>query len=435
MGNNLSNFLRVNGMHYDSIDLDIERKKLVNAMREGLYGQPSSLLMIPAFITVDNEIEEEKEVMVIDAGGTNFRVATAKKLSDGNILIDNFKKYPMPGTNGQISIDEFFEKVVDYIEPILEKTDSISAGFCFSYPVEILPSGDGQLISFSKEVDIVGVNKQLIGAGINQVLESRGKRRLDFVILNDTVAAMLSGMLGAKIEYASYIGYILGTGTNTCYLEECKNIIKNSDAVAMTGHMAINMESGMYDGFKLGKFDKELDDESQNPGDHLMEKMMGGVYQGVVIYKTVKSAVNEGFFSADFASEFAKLDSFSMMQIDDFCANRKGDNDLARMCRNNESDRENLFEIINISFERSSRIAVILFAAVIEQIGEETTPSRPVCITAEGTNFTKSVLFRPKLDRYIKEYLNEELGYYCEIVSFDDATLIGSACAALLRKN
>ena len=52
---------------------------------------------------------------------------------------------------------------------------------------------------------------------------------------------------------------------------------------------------------------------------------------------------------------------------------------------------------------------------------------------AEGTTFYKAPLLRPKLAYYLDTFLRGELGFACEIVKADDATLIGSAVAALLN--
>jgi len=69
--------------------------------------------------------------------------------------------------------------------------------------------------------------------------------------------------------------------------------------------------------------------------------------------------------------------------------------------------------------------------AVILKRGRGTNPCIPVCISAEGTTFHKSKLFRSKLDFYIKEYLHDKKGVYCEFVRADNATLIGTAIAGL----
>ena len=73
------------------------------------------------------------------------------------------------------------------------------------------------------------------------------------------------------------------------------------------------------------------------------------------------------------------------------------------------------------------------FAAILTQTGQGHDPEHPVGIVAEGTTFYKAPLFRPKLEQYLDTFLRGELGFHCEIVKADDATLIGSAVAALIN--
>ncbi len=426
-------FLLRHGMHYETIDKNRETEAFRAQMRSGLSGLPSSLMMIPTFITLAEDIPCDREVMVMDAGGTNFRVAVIKYASDRSMTISHFSKHPMPGTQGRIGIDAFFEKIVDYMEPVLQKTTAETVGFCFSFATKILPNKEGSLSAFSKEILVDGVDRQLIGESVNKVLKKRGYAPKRFVLLNDTVATMLGGVSAAQKPYSSFIGYILGTGTNTCYLERCEQITKSPDAVTVEGRMAINCESGMYDGISQGDYDKAVDSESAIPGGSRFEKMISGAYQGKVIYKTVRGAVEDGLFTEEFAQRFAaSQEFFTMPQIDGFCAAPQGDGDLARLAADSEQDRQTLYDIIDASFERAARLTAIVFAAIMLQTQSGSSPENPVCITAEGTSFTKSVLFGKKLNRYVAEYLNQELGLYCDIISVENATLIGSAMAALM---
>ena len=61
-------------------------------------------------------------------------------------------------------------------------------------------------------------------------------------ILNDTVATLLGGMATYPQGYSTYVGYIYGTGTNACYMEDTANITKVAGLDA--GHMLINTECG-----------------------------------------------------------------------------------------------------------------------------------------------------------------------------------------------
>lgn len=433
MHKDIDTFLREKGMHYDTIDMMAEMTAFRRQMEDGLAGKPSSLLMLPAFITVDNALSSGEEVIVMDAGGTNLRVATVHMEQGGKLFVSGFNKMPIPGTRGRITVNEFFEAIANALQPVLHVSDKI--GFCFSFPCEILPNKDGRILGFNKEVQVDRAAGQVIGDSVNAVLRARGQAEKRFVILNDTVATMLGGIAaGAAKNYDSYIGYILGTGTNTCYLESCSNIAKSSETGKMGGYMAVNMESGGYDGYVQGVYDKELDDASNNPGDHKMEKMISGAYQGMSIYKTVQGAVDKGLFSPKFAARFLGIESFSLRQIDDFCAAPYGEGDLAKLVEGCAEDGGRLMDVIDASVERAARITSINFGAIITHIGAGSDPERPVCVMAEGTSFKKSVLFGGKLNAYIKDFLNDRLGVYCDIISEDDVTLTGTAVAAMMLR-
>ena len=69
-------FLKDNEMYYEDIDMDVCCDIFMQEMLNGLEGKDSSLAMIPTYIEVGKEISAGKPVIVLDAGGTNFRVAT-----------------------------------------------------------------------------------------------------------------------------------------------------------------------------------------------------------------------------------------------------------------------------------------------------------------------------------------------------------------------
>ncbi len=165
------------------------------------------------------------------------------------------------------------------------------------------------------------------------------------------------------------------------------------------------------------------------PNDHLTEKMIAGAYLGELITRMVRGAVREGLFSEQATAAYDPSYQYSMMEISDFI---EGSGTLARLFAAPD-DHATLYELIDDCFDRAARIVTANFAAIMTQTGEGHDPEHPVCIVAEGTTFEKAALFRPKLEHYLKTFLCGELGFYCEIVKAEDATLIGSAIAALLN--
>ena len=413
------------GVAAGALELSRETEKLLFAMREGLAGRQSSLYMIPTYLSGDPVFGTDECAIVMDAGGTNFRIAAVTFEQDGGVRVEGFRRMPMPGTSGAISCDAFFDCIAEVIRDYAERSDRV--GFCFSFPTEILPNRDGRILGFAKEVQVPDAAGRLIGEGVNAALARMGIAPKSFSILNDTVAAMLCGIGDADRDYDGYIGFILGTGTNTCYLERRSEIGKIGGG---EGSMAVNMESGCYSGFPQGDFDRALDAASQNPGDHLAEKMLGGVYLGELISRALHAAAAEGLFSEAVREALPKDRVYTMPEISDFLL---GEGPLSLLCKE-AADRAVLTALVENFMDRAARITAVTFAAILKKTGQGKNPARPVSILAEGTTFYKAPFFRAYLDRYLREFLAGELGYHCEIRQAEDATLIGTAVAALCRE-
>ncbi len=426
--NDVYRFLDAHGMGAD-IGIDHMLDVFMEDMRAGLEGNVRSLLMIPTYMEVREEIPRGRPIIVMDAGGTNFRVAQVAFDAEGRADISHFAKYPMPGTQKRIDREEFLNTVIDYMESIRDASDQV--GFCFSFPTEILPDGDGRLYGFNKEVEVSGSEGMIIGRSLNEALEKRGCAPKRFMLLNDTVAAMFSGICGFPgRRYESYIGLILGTGTNTCYMEDIANIGRIGGG---SGYMAINMESGGFAGVSQGDYDKELDAGSNNPGDHIYEKMVSGAYRADLIYRTLRGAASEGMISPGFVDFLESVETLYMRDISVFLEQPFGDNPLANATLDNDRDRSVLYHVIDRNFERVAQLMTVNIGGILRKTGRGKEPTRPVCVIAEGTVFHSSPFFRRKLDYYVRRELNERRGLYCDFVAVEDATLIGTATAGLMN--
>jgi hexokinase len=342
----------------------------------------------------------------------------------------------MPGSNGEISREEFFDTIVECLEPVIDKSDRI--GFCFSYPTEMLPNGDGKLIRFTKEVSVRDMTGVEIGSYLAKTINVRRNALLKkVVLLNDTVATLLGGKAAVPDRrFDGYIGFILGTGTNTCYIEQNKNILKAS-SLSPEGFTIVNMESGGYDKAPRGIIDEAFDRSTADPGNQQFEKMISGAYQGNLILEIIRTAIGEGLFSKGFEDQMKSIHDISSQEINDFCLYPYSDeNKLSKIVHNkrveSESDRLIIYQIIDAFFERAAKLVAINLASIMLKTGTGKNPCLPVCVAVEGTTFYKSKLFKGKLDYYVKKYLNDKLGIYCEFVKADNATLSGTAIAGLL---
>ena len=400
----------------------------IDHMKAGLMGNAKSMLMLPAYIERTGTPRLNEPIIAIDAGGTSFRIALIKLCDDGTAVIEGHANHPMPGTSEMLSWQEFLDALADYIIPYLSKSGR--AGFCFSYPMDILENKDGRIIDMTKELKVEGAAGMTVCESLNKTLVKKGYKKIRFTILDDTVAAMFSGLYNAQgKEYDGYIGLILGTGYNTSYFERADEIKKIS---WQGGEMAVNIEAGAWNGMEQGDFDRDLDNASANPGKQRFEKMVSGAYLGSLILLSLKGAAKNGLFSDGCAQKLRKLESLSMREVNDFCDRPSGSGVLTKAAQNH-NDAKLIYYLIEALLERAAKLICANIGAILQKTGKGSEPSRPVCIVAEGTMFYKTHMLRRRLSDYIKCELNDARGLYCNIISVDDAVLIGAAVAGLMN--
>ncbi len=421
-------FLLKYQQHPDNISLKKGTEAMVEEMKKGLNNEPSSLMMIPTYLSTEGSVPFNEPALAIDAGGSNLRVSLVTFTKDG-IVLDGLKKQKMFGTEKEMTNEEFIEELTQLILPHMEKTSDI--GFCFSFPSEILPNKDGRVIGFNKDVKITGAKDTILGEEIKACLKKHGVNKdIDIVILNDTVSTLLGGPTIADPRMVDgQIGLILGTGTNTAYSENIREIKKlNCDK---DGKMIINMESGGFDQFPLGEFDKRMDAKSSNPGEHKFEKCVSGIYLGNVITETLKQAALEGLFSEK--NTIADLPSFGMSEVDKFLRAPYGDNMLAKACAT-EDDVEMMSTFIDYAIERAAKLVVINIAACIVKMDGGKKVSAPVRVMVEGSTFYKCYGYKERIEYYMQDYVVNTLHRHYSFVGGDDDNLAGSAIAAILNR-
>ena len=307
-------------MDCDQVEMESLCPAFVKEMDRGLQGAESSLLMIPTYLEVDGGIPKGKTVIAVDAGGTNFRVALVSFDSEGKPAIGHFKTFPMP-VSSRRSIRRFFSTVAGYLEEVVELSDTV--GFCFSYATDIQENRDGRLIRFCKEVKAKEVEGQLIGENLSKALRdahhTKGKR---IVLLNDTVATLLAGTAAiSDRSFETYIGFILGTGTNCSYVEENVKITKKR--LDPLRKQIVNVESGGFGRAPRGVIDIELDSITVDPGMYTFEKMISGGYLGRLYGAAIARAASEGLFSAKSADAVRRLPPVETKDLGTFLSRRR----------------------------------------------------------------------------------------------------------------
>lgn len=401
--------------HMDPSQLDAEAivSAFLEEMQRGCEGLPSSLGMFPAYINATAQPTEGK-VLVIDAGGTNLRLARAA-YKGGVLTIEELIKRPMPGTDGTITAAEFFHTLALALLPLCEDVER--ACFCFSYPSEVLSDGDGLAVRLTKELSVEGLPGMRLCAPLEKELVRLGaKGRRRWRLINDTVASMLCGMAQVRESYDDYIGFILGTGFNMCANVRSAAIAKAPAAPEQGESCIVNFESGGFDRFLRGTADERLDAKSEAPGAQPVEKCISGAYQAPILTETLLLAREEGLFSENFV-----IPPLTSVEVSALCeegilypAMDPGDYGLLR-------------EFNGLLLERAAILSACCLAGAIRS-RELKTGSR-VCICADGTTFARNPLLKPRTAHYLSALLPAISVDFCQV---SDGTLLGTAYAALL---
>lgn len=409
-------------------DIGTIAKSILSDMNRGLRKEKSDEDMIQTFSLPPENAVKSKSVIVIDAGGTNFRSCLVTFDEKGEATISNLEKTKMPGVEKELSKKEFFDKFAENLEHLKNKADSI--GFCFSYPMKITEDGDGILINFSKEVKAPEVVGCAIGKCLKAALVEHGwKEPRKITLLNDTVAALLAGKAAAKTyPYSSYIGLILGTGLNAAYIQpEIPDFLKKQIIVC---------ESGKTKNVVMSDFDKAYDAKSQNPGTALIEKQCAGGYLGSIAYEVIKFAVSDGLFSEPFANELSKLESMTLIEFDNFLHNPYDVSTvLGKMASEKATDEDynTLYQILDALVERSARCASAILSAAVIQSGEGKNAARPVCIVCNGSTFWKSSMIYERVSACLEDFLTVKNDLHWKIVSVENDITLGTAIGGLLQ--
>lgn len=127
---NLNIFFSDYGLNCDELDLNKEIQVFKQEMMDG-YQKDSSLKMIDTHINFQEKVTDDSTAIVIDAGGTNLRIALVEFKENNSAKTIYLKKFPMIGLVKEVTANEFFEKLFFYLEPILKKATKSVFVFLF----------------------------------------------------------------------------------------------------------------------------------------------------------------------------------------------------------------------------------------------------------------------------------------------------------------
>lgn len=352
------------------------------------------------------------QAVVVDIGGTNLRAALVELEGRGKARIVRGpikERLPVRDPDIHLTPERFFDLQAE-LTAQLEPPPGLPVGYCFSYPAEILPNRDGRLLAWTKGIELSGVVGTLVGSALFAALERAGLHPKHVRVLNDTVASMLGGAtVFSELEPASFIGLIVGTGTNMSGFfsaAQAPKLKKLLDGVgeqrasakgATSPRMAINLESGNLDPPHLTSWDDEIDQASDNPGRQRFEKAVSGHY---LPYLFERILPDQPGYDPEEGSK-------TLVDYRDRSLEAKP------------------LAVAGALLARSADLVAAGLAAVVDLYDA----SGPVGIVAEGSLIWNDPKFAPHVRATLATLLGSD--ERAKLLRLDDANLFGSACAAL----
>ena len=388
-----------------------ELKKIANALQkkieEGMEKDGMEISCIPTHIVPKKEIDDAK-VLVLDWGGTNFRAAIVE-FKSGKAKIIEAKKYPL-SSKETVGFDQnkLHEKMAGCIGELKNLDREVTQiGYCFSYPAASRLNGDAILLRWTKGIDIPDMINKPVGESLVTYLNNHKDIKTKFTdikVINDTVACLFAGL--SETGYDSYMGLIVGTGTNMASLMRLDKIekLKNKDS----GSIPVNLESGNFYPPYLTVIDGLVDAMSNNKGQQRFEKAISGGYLGE-IFKTV------------FSQEKIKYDFDG--------------GDLAGIINNPEKNSNEHVAVAQHIYDRSAKLVAASLAGLVQVLVAQDVSIKKICLAADGSVFwgkdkNNDTYYKKLVDKELKLLLPEGVSITI-IDEMSDPNLIGSAIAAL----
>lgn len=394
----------------DDNRLDDIAQALTAKIEEGLATDGGELLCLPTYITPAKDGIRNRSALVLDLGGTNYRVAVVEFGPDGQPVIhpdDGWKKDLSVMKGDGFTREDLFRAQADPIESIrIDKPMPI--GYCFSFPAESLEDGDAKLVHWNKGIHIDGMSGMEVGKPLMEYFNrTTGAHFIGIKVINDTVASLFAG--AARSGYDGYIGLIVGTGTNMAPFMPADKVAKLAGR-GIDGMLPINLESGNFVPPHMTEYDAAVDAASDTPGCQRFEKAISGYYLGEILKAVYPSTEFEHKFDAQRLND--------MMNYPDLY-------------------RPEYVATARAIYQRSARLVAASIAGLVTVMHRQNPSMRRILLTAEGglywscdrngTNYNDIVT--TTLTRLLA--LNKMQDISVEITQMNNANLIGTAVAAL----
>jgi hexokinase len=420
--------MRNNSLELSTGQLKEIAKDLKNKIEIGLQKDDTEIACLPTYINPGKDFEGK--VLALDWGGTNFRAAIVVfKKEKKPVTLENLKKPLSCIETKDFSQNDLFNEMASLVAQLKNLDNTVThIGYCFSYPAKSTIEGDAILLGWTKEIDIPELVNKLVGEPLLKYFNNYEgiKERTQFhtiKVVNDTIACLFAGL--AQPGYDTYIGLIVGTGTNMAALINKNNIEKLNKEYKGGDFIPVNLESGNLaptpdakrKGEYLSEIDRKVTEDSSQPDRQLFEKAISGGYLAKIFEKTFPNIELE-----------RKFDGEKLTNLMNYPAIYK----------------EEYISVARSIYVRSAKLVASSLAGLVLVLTSYNEKDKSfdesinnICLAADGSLFWSVDKNGKDYNKLVSEYLHEFLAEFgldhihVYISQLDDSNLIGSAIAAL----
>ena len=386
----------------------------------------SSMRMLKSYVGLPTG-KEKGEFLALDFGGTNVRVLRIKLEGEGRYEVTKRVGEPLvvPGKYDYIgknsTVDQMFGFLARLIDEAIDGDHSTKfyLGHTFSFPSSQDDLNNAKLIIWTKEFATPGVEGEVVNDLLLDALKKRGiENVIPVAVINDTVAVLLSA---AYKQADVYTGSIYATGHNTCYLEGSIHDPKGFG----TGGMILNLECGNFMKLTPNRFDTELDQKSEKPGEQRFEKMVSGRYMGELFSMAVAELLEDKKF------DFTAIDMSGIVADESPQLTKAAEIIAEKIGRELElADVARIRELAAAIIIRSARLVTASYVGIVwQRAGSGEIQKQHVAV--DGSVYEKMPLVKENINRALSELLGEDAAKVDTILD-NGGSGLGAAIAAAM---
>jgi hexokinase len=279
------------------------------------------------------------------------------------------------------SMIDFLVESVDNFLSFVGKYDiqkPLALGFVLSFPLEQQALNKAVVIQWTKDFEITGAD----GKNIAELLQIGFRRRH----INISVEAVVNGAVGCLLAHSyrsldTLMACTISTGTNAAYWEKVEAIQKSKLQARDDDDMIINTEWGSFgdkNPMLLPRtfYDNRVNRQSVNPGVHVFEKMVSGLYLGeiariIMVDFLDRRLLFDGQYTTElntpYLFEASYMSAIGSDDTPDLESTKHILESIMNLPSTTLSDRQIVRTICELVSQRAARLVAAAMSAIIEK--------------------------------------------------------------------